>query len=284
MKTFFSNSYKFLNASLCLCLIFVLGSCQKEEVNQDKNFATDAKAKIQQKKSGAAETAEFPTFHQGFNADTHPWADNSMTGFWGWCGTVDLQNKKDSDLKPSAGVGYATVMFGSCNDYWTAEFGEASGPATFDAALWSQSWPESGFIHELDIYLDADQYDLDNGLAFAYANSLYYSALAYPFIYFGLNVEKVDGTLEVNSFPVPEEGWYTFREVFGQDGNGNLTVDFELLDDGKLLNSFPMETTLGGNAASSYDAEALGSGYIWFPFIADGVELAIDEYRLRPGK
>lgn len=275
--------------SLSICILFFLGSCQKELITEGHD-SLSAKAQINKAKNHEddeenTETSEFPTYHQGFNHETHPWADNSMEGFWGWCGTVTLKNRKSGDLKPSAGLGYATVEFGACNEYWVENFGDASGPATFDAALWSESWPDSGFIHELDIYLDADQYDFDNGLAFSYANSLYYSALPYPFIYFGLDVEKVEGSLEVNGYEVPEEGWYTFREVFGEDTQGHPTVEFQLLEHGKLLYSTELtETLFGGEPTTSLMANDLGSGYIWFPAIAEGVALAIDEYRLRPGK
>lgn len=283
------NKLNIFNFCLSLCILFFFGSCEKENINEDNKDSLSAKAMINKEKKEQdeeeeSETSEFPTYHQGFNHDTHPWADNSMEGFWGWCGTVTLKNKKSADLKPSAGLGYATVEFGACNEYWIENFGEVSGPATFDAALWSESWPDSGFIHELDIYLDADQYDFDNGLAFSYANSLYYSALPYPFIYFGLDVEKMNGIIEVDGYEVPEEGWYTFRQVFGQDAEGHPTVEFQLLEHGKLLYSTPLTETLYSGSASSFYAEDLGSGYIWFPAIAEGVALAIDEYRLRPGK
>lgn len=292
MNAISNNLFKLMNVSLCLSVLLFFSSCEKDQLQEEdsplsaKAMITKAKDKADDAKDEAdAETAEFPTYHQGFNHDIHPWADNSMEGFWGWCGTVELENKKTSDIKPSAGFGFATVEYGDCNTYWVENFGPESGPATFDAALWSESWPDSGFIHELDIYLDADQYSFEDGLAFSYANSLYYPTLDYPFIYFGLNVELVDGMIEVDGFEVPEEGWYTFRQVYGEDAEGHPKVDFELLENGKLLYTASLTETLFGNVpATSLMTEDLGSGYIWFPAIAEGVALAIDEYRLRPGK
>lgn len=289
MKRILKNYLSLLHLSIYICLMMILGSCEKERLEENSSLSAKAIINKEMNKnnddSEEPEIAEFPTYHQGFNHDIHPFADNTMEGFWGWCGTVNLKNKESSILKPSAGAGFATVEFGDCNEYWTENFGPVSGPATFDAALWSQFWPDSGFIHELDIYLDADQYNFENGLAFSYANSLYYSALPYPFIYFGLDVEKVAGSLEVDGYAIPEADWYTFRQVHGQDTEGHPTVVFELRNDGKLLYSTPLtETLFGVEPTTSLMAQDLGSGYIWFPSIAEGVALAIDEYRLRPGK
>lgn len=288
MKRNFKTNLIFLPMSIYFCLLITMSSCEKEQLEENSTLSAKAFINKEMNKHNAeteeSETEEFPTYHQGFNHDIHPFADNSMEGFWGWCGTVSLKNKKSSDLKPSAGAGFATIEFGNCNSYWTENFGPASGPATFDASLWSLFWPDSGFIHELDIYLDADQYDFDNGLAFSYANSLFYSALDYPFIYFGLDVKKVEGSLKVDDYIIPEADWYTFKQVYAEDTEGHPVVVFELLNDGKLLYSTPLtETLFGGQPVTSLTAQDLGSGYVWFPSIAEGVALAIDEYRLRPG-
>ncbi|MFD2518353.1 hypothetical protein [Salinimicrobium flavum] len=270
MRNFKSTTNHNFAGMICsLLLLTFLFSCETEQIAEEE-MVLDARV-----------NAEFPTYHQGFNHDLHPWADSSIEGFWGWCGSIELQTRKSSDLAPSAGQGFATVMNGTCNEYWSAEF-ESSAPATFDEDLWSSSWPSSGFIHELDIYLDPAMYD--EGAAFTYTNSLYYPALAYPFIYFVVDVVKTGEVLTVDGYPVEEAGWYTFRMVNDSDSMGMLSVDFELLDKGRLLYTASIDQTMYGEETSDFEAAKLGSGYIWFVSIAEGVELPIDEYRLRPGK
>lgn len=262
-----------------LAVAIFSSSCEKEQLIQEDPFSmSDTKAKSITGK----ENAFFPTFHQGFNHDLDPWVGNETPGFWGWCGSIELKDRMSADIPPSAGEGFATVMYGDCNEYWTSEYGETSGPATFDENLWSNSWPSSGFIHELDIYLDPDQYE--NGIAFIYANSLFYPEAAYPFIYFAINVEKQANALIVDGYPVSDAGWYTFRQVYDSDQGSSLSVNFELISKGKPLHTGSIEQTLGEVNTSDFDVNDLGSGYIWFVSIAEGVELPIDEYRLRPGR
>lgn len=287
MKTFSKRSTgNYLNFLLALMLIIFFSSCETEPVQENSINTADAKAKVKDKDEDSEEMdgEEFPTFHQGFNDSVWPWADNSTEGFWGWCGTIELQDRTSGDLKPSAGKGYATIMFGACNDYWVENFGAASAPATFDDSLWSSFWPDSGFIHELDIYLDPDDFSFEDGNAFVYANSLYYPALEYPFIYFAVSVDILNGQLMVGEYAVEKEGWYTFRQVYSSNEEGELVVNFELTDNGRVFYTTPIDSTLGGEETSSYMTSGLGSGYIWFANLAEGVELAIDEYRLRPGK
>jgi hypothetical protein len=199
------------------------------------------------------------------------------------------------------------VTFGACNEFWSEvleDMGQdplsapASGP-NFD--LMSTAWPASGFVQELDVYLDPAAYE--GGLAFIYTNSLCILAdtgacdppppPASPFRYFAVFVVDAGPSLLLLDSPAPdavpfaavdEAGWYTFRHVFGSDG-GTLTVDFELRKDGRLLGVAPVRSTfISTEETSAFDVDDLGSGYIWFPLIARGVSLPIDEQRLRRGR
>ncbi|TVR19742.1 MAG: hypothetical protein EA391_00185, partial [Balneolaceae bacterium] len=82
--------------------------------------------------------APFPVFNQVFNHDTEPWATEDVEGIPGWCGSIDLVDRRSGELKPTVGRNYATIQHGVCNDFWTTVFQGApfeidkltSGPAT----------------------------------------------------------------------------------------------------------------------------------------------------------
>lgn len=272
---FFKNKPLFFLAGILL-FFTVLISCEAEQLPSPGLEEINAKTTV------GAENANFPTFHHNFNEDWGPWVDNSIEGQWGWCGTIELANRQTSNIPPSAGKGFAILTNGTCNEYYTAEGFATSAPATFDPALWGNNFPKNGFIHQLDIYLEPD--DFEPGNAFTYANSLFYEVADYPFRYFAIEVEKSDDKLWVEEYEVKETGWYTFRHSNSGDENGNLKVDFELLKDGKKLYSTSInQSLLTEESTSSFRAAELGSGYIWFVSIQDGVGLPIDEYFLRPG-
>ena len=295
MKRFMRNT---LSLSLCLCMIFFFNSCQKENLNEEGN-AFDAKTKVKKaseddgdEEGGEAtdESATFPSFHQGFNHSFAPWADEATANdVSGWCGDIELKSRKDGDIAPSAGAGYATVKFGPCNTHWAAAgFPNGSAPATLDPSLFSQVWPESGFVHQLDIYLDPS--DFEEGNAFDLFFGLYYNWYDYPFDYYAIHVSKEDGSLLINEeYEVNDAGWYTFKQSYDKTKEGILTADFELQDNHHTVYSTTLNTTVMGNTKLNIndiyaDGYIIGSGYMWFPYIAPGVELAIDEYQLRPGK
>lgn len=283
-------------------------------------------------------SASFKTFHQGFNRDTEPWITKEDPGPLGWCGSIERISRTSSvpgrggspgpvargnpgPVLPSVGGGYALVEHGRCNDFFAfgdgfSFDGATSAPATLTPELLSTTYPPSGFVQQLDVYLDpaypagvdGPDYDtsegtveglvqtLDGGIAAAvdgvvlhYANSLCVLAeggcTTFDFRYFDIAVTKDGGVLEVAGHPVTEAGWYTFRHVFGSDAAGNLTVEFQLRRKGRTLFTEPVESTfLTGEATSDFAVDDLGSGYIWFVSIADGLELPIDEHVLRRGK
>lgn len=275
------------NVFFVFILLIFLGSCEKENLSDQDQLTLDAKAHHKEKESD--DDDDFQAFHQGFNNNTDAWADQYVEGVLGWCGTIDLWTRKSGDIMPSKGNGYATVMWGECNTFWSEEAGEQGlptfqygAPATQDPELWSPTWPSSGFIQDLDIYLDPAMFE--DGTAFTYAQSLKLQG-EMAFIYFAIDVVKEAGSLYINEFEVPEAGWYTFSYVFS-DNEGKLMIDFELLEKNHVLYSVAIENRLYAPEVATSDlwVDDYGSGYIWFVYLQDEVALPIDEQMLRPGK
>lgn len=285
MKDFLTNQKtNFLTSFFTLILIVFITSCEKESLSEE-GPVLNAKAKADKKASDG--DSGFQAFHQGFNTNTKAWADKDVSGVLGWCGTIELWNRKNGVVAPSAGNGYATVAWGDCNTFWSEEADEVGlptfkegAPATQDPDLWSSSWPENGFLQQLDIYLDPDMFQ--DGNAFTYANSLKLRS-EMVFHYFAVEVTKSDNTLYVDGYPVSGAGWYTFTYLFG-DESGDLTVDFVLTRNNNWMYSSSIDGMLySEDPTSSLHVDHLGSGYIWFVSLQEGVELPIDEQYLRPG-
>lgn len=265
-------------------------------------------------------SAPFKNWHQGFNHDAEPWSQFTQQG--NWCGTIEQRNRGEGDIAPSAGAGYAVVAHGPCIDFFVPQTSApSSGPFPL---LMSTAWPASGFVHQVDIYLepgypagtDGADYDdpeggtleglvyapdgslveSDGDAVFTYATSLCVlnedgsCPLPFGLRYFSVAVTKDGAALDVAGHTVTEPGWYTFRYVFGSDEDGRLTLDFQLVDDGRPLVTEPVETTMAATPfspiteTSSFEVADLGSGYLWFATIADGLDLPIDEHVLRPGR
>ncbi|MGH7571080.1 MAG: hypothetical protein ACREMK_04460 [Gemmatimonadota bacterium] len=228
----------------------------------------------------------FPSWKQGFNHGTGGWIDASTAeGPAGWCGDITQVDKKDGALKPSAGSGYAVVESGGCNDFWKMQGFLGSAPFSPGAGH-SGFFPPSGYVMELDIYLDPG-----SSPGFTYVASMEMLdgdptplCLGNGFCYFGAVVAKSGGGLTVAGQDVTEAGWYTFRYVFGSD-NGQLSVSFELIPrHAPALFSVPLTATFFTSApTSSFGVANVSSGYVWFVTI-DAGQLAIDEHQVRRGK
>lgn len=191
----------------------------------------------------------------------------------------------------------------------------APGPGF--AAIGS-TWPDGGYSVELDIYLDpndpaysaapplADHWvftdffalsgapelaDFYRNAVFNYGVSFEDPAGSSAFNYVNVSVLEGVGGLSVGTPSAPtlttvtEAGWYTFRFVFSDD-NGALAVSFELDDrtGGTLLSESMTSLFFApGSSPSDFEAASIGTGYAWFPSMAEGLALPIDEYRLRRG-
>ena len=289
---------------LVLAVLFAFAACNENPSTSYEGENVDLGANAENS-AIVNSNADFPVFHQVFNHDTHPWATKEDDGATGWCGSIEHKDRRSNgDINPAVGRGYATIMNGVCNEFWGDEevgvFPElTSGPATtLEPGLLSTKFPASGYVQQLDIYLDPaypagnegftflDLLGIDD-VVFSFANTVgsqEQELLDADFVYFTTFVFEDNESLIVGDYQVDESGWYTFRHVFGSEADGTLSVDFELLQKDELLYTESIETALFGEETSDLIAEELGSAYLWFPTIADGVELPIDQHRLRPGK
>lgn len=227
--------------------------------------------------TAAAQPEPFMDWHQGFESETDGWITDSTPGEAGWCGDIEHREASSGAVDPSGGEGYAVVRAGPCNEYWQGVGFDASGPYS-PGVGYPRAWPSAGHIHQLDVYLDPVA-----GTEFTMAGSVVVLGLEgpdSPIRYFFAGVVPEDDGLSVLGQNITEAGWHTLRYRFG-DEDGTLTVDAELLRDGAVLASGRLSTTaFTGEAASSFDVAELGTGYMWFVSIGEGMELAIDEHRV----
>lgn len=244
--------------------------------------------------------AAFPVLHEGFNRGTGLWTDNDIAGFEGWCGEIEQVDRHNGPVQPSAGRGYALVSSGPCNAFWneifppevfgfTAPYGPYEVAPPGESPWFSSRFPESGYVHDLDIYLDPAWEDF----SVVYLVSVRMLDEQTPFgssvfRYFAVFIQQTPGGLLVNGHPVDEAGWYTFRFRFSED-DGGLGVEFELRQNGRVILSHPVNLTFplqtpGPENPSGFDVSNIGSGYSWFLTISSGFELPIDEQRIRPGR
>lgn len=226
--------------------------------------------------------ASFRTWRQGFDHGTGGWIDAATPGPGGWCGGIEAVVRGEGPVAPAAGRGYALVRFGDCNEYWAGNgFAAGSGPYS-PGAGYATAWPEGGYVVELEIWLDPAW---TAPMPFLYTVSFSVLDLAYPndLRYLTVPVTAGSGGLEVAGHPVGEAGWYTFRHRFADDG-GALSVTFELERHGRTLAAVPATSTaFTAEPVRSFEAANTGSGYVWFVSIAPGLDLPVDEHRVRRG-
>lgn len=280
-------------------------ACEETPTTPEAPSSTEAPAEI----SGVHGTssmngllnsnAAFKNWKQGFNHGTGGWYGMETPDGLGWCGTIEQTMRRSGDVSPSAGRAYATVEQGGCNAHFSDMFGAglvgvpwAPGPGF--AALFNPM-PADGYVHELDIYLDPSYEAVPpaegtfvfeavfpwEGAVIGYSVSFFSGG---AFNYLWIPVWEGDGELLVDSYSVTEAGWYTFRFVFSDDG-GSLAVDFELADrtGGTLFTRSMSSTYYAGAPVSGFDPADVTTGYAWFTSVSRGLELPIDEYRVRRG-
>lgn len=227
--------------------------------------------------------SDFPTWNQLFNHNTEGWIGNEVSGPEGWCGTIERVPRAEGEVSPPAGRAYAVVSEGPCNEFYQSVGFLTSGPFAPGAGF-STMWHPPGFVYELDIYLDP-QWDIDTG--FILAASFNQPALPFPegFRYFFVPVFVTeDGVLTVNGeHEITAAGWYKFRYVFGSDGD-QLTAEYQLHKGGEIYSANLTTTALSGESISSFNVEDVGTGYLWFVTISDGLELPIDQHRVHRGR
>lgn len=251
-----------------------------------------------------AENAAFPVWHQGFNSDTEGWFDAETPDALGWCGSIDQHDRKTGSVRPSAGRGYATVAIGSCNAFWSAlgvPFGAPYGAGP-GLSLYSDSWPVAGYVTDLDIFLDPTWSGRYTGNSPSPNTIVQYAATIFsttpddgPFHtgpHYFVPVDAVPGeeALSIFGHRVTEAGWYTFKFRFSDEG-GSVRVDFTLAErrGGELItrSSLPPIELAGPVQIPFVDplpTSGYGSGHVWFFDVAAGLQLPIDEHKVRPGR
>lgn len=243
--------------------------------------------------------APFPVWNQGFNHDTEGWYDAETAGALGWCGSIERQTRSTGGQRPSAGRAYATVEGGPCNEFWSSQgvpYGGPYGPGPEQTL--ASVWPNAGYVTELDLYLDP-AWSAEYSGALSAGTLVDYGATIFPLDpepgpahtgpHYFVGVEAAEDALVVQGHPVTSAGWYTFRFVFADD-DGHVEVAFELHErhGGLLTEQVIQPVRLEGPVKVPFTQELLtpewGSGYVWFFDIAPGLQLPIDEHRVRPGR
>ena len=204
--------------------------------------------------------------------------------------TDDWQNFNGSIARVASGHNGITSSGGSSGH---AIIGDTGAGAPYTRFGGYSSVFGSGFTASLDIYLDPT-WDLSTGFDWSVAVNGSDGAHQRDFMFHVGQVDQVglvvnasnntDG--QFNSFKLLNEnggdkyivanaGWYTFEQVFYDQG-GLLYVDFNLYDD---LGGLLYGVTRGGNAADTIPAEVGGNryGYMTYNTIED---LAIDNTML----
>lgn len=306
-----------LTLAMAGCEALATGITAGEDASTSSASAANSEAPFQNWHQGFQHgTAGWSDLTTG--PDGGPAADDSP---FGWCGDITRRARGDGDQQPSSGSAYATVALGPCNAFWSSPpFGiPASGPYAPgpELALLSETWPTGGYVTELDVYLDPTWSQRYAGPVFGpadYSTTIADLAVSVrvatggepglfdPFVYYFAPVRAVEGeeVLSILGHEVREAGWYRFRFVFGDDG-GAIRADFELADRrGRTLVSvadLPAEKLTGPFKVDVEDyvppegfpplpplaTSNYGSGHTWFFIVAPGLELPIDEHRVRRG-
>ncbi|MEJ2502225.1 MAG: hypothetical protein P8177_02745, partial [Gemmatimonadota bacterium] len=111
--------------------------------------------------------APFQLWRQGFNHGTDGWVTDDVPGPAGWCGDIETAVRGTGPVPPAAGEGYAIVTEGDCNAFHQGRGFLTSGPAAGFMPI-NRTFPDGGYIQDLDIYLDPDWAD---GTGFGYVIS-----------------------------------------------------------------------------------------------------------------
>lgn len=263
-----------------ILLLLGLTGCQAESAPDSANTLTAVEPDLASR-SMTRSGAPFVLWKQGFEHGTDGWTTDETPGAPGWCGDIETVERGDA-IAPSAGDAHAVVRQGACNEYWRANGFAESGPYSAGAG-YSEGWPTGGYVTELDVYLDPD-WTAPQPFTLAFSVNLLDQPFGQGFRYFMVPAMVTVGALQVAGHTVVDAGWYTFRFKAGSDA-GQLAVSFEMARHGQALARVPLTTTaFSGESASSFPTANVGSGYVWFAGIADGLELAIDEHRVRRGR
>lgn len=226
---------------------------------------------------------EFENWRQSFEDDTGGWVTRADPGETGWCGEIERVNISDlmcvaDEIRPLSGDSHAIVRHGQCNEFWSGLIPDGSGPASSFRPL-NESFPDGGYVSSLNIYLDPTW---DEGAGFGYADAFQDLDAEFPnFRYLFVPVARTETGLFVGEFQVTEAGWYTFSTVYSGKGK-RLSADFVLSrHDWPLYSQSHDVTLLSEETVDSFNIDNTSNAYIWFVYISQGLDLAIDEEQMR---
>ena len=275
-------------AAALIAGLFFLVACDMEPIAPEAEAALEATAEAQGAALNMANSmALFPTWQQNFQHDIEGWEYQGA----GWCGSMERVEARrggsaGSAISPSVGSAFARIAHSDCSDGWEVIFPDGSGPAS-SVMPEGESFPDAGYVMDLDIYLDPDW---DDGTAFEYSASFRVLDQDSPahFRYYMHDVAAADGVLTIDGHSVSEAGWYTFRHRFAADDDGMLAVHFEVRKGGQQVFSeeLPMvvDFAVGAVPTNSFPVSNVGNAYLWFPSLTAGLELAIDRQMMRLGR
>lgn len=234
---------------------------------------------------GESSGSSFPGWQQNFNHDADEWL-GFEEGIW--CGSIERVRRGEGEVAPSAGRAHAEARGGECIDPFKDDF-EPSGPFSGGVPL-STEWPESGFVVQMDVYLDPENGGFDYYVPISLLDVRQEKGLPASVRYFKVPVTSKGGALLVGEqeHAIDQAGWYTFRHRFDEDDNGQLEVTFELAERrGGTLATEPLTDHFGATGladpeAADFDAANVGNAYIWLNLSHDQV-LPIDRYQIRRG-
>lgn len=292
-------------------LIVAVATCQESPVAPGGPGSADATGVVSESSDAGSGSvaAAFPHWNQNFNFGTDGWYGSETTEpALAWCGNVTWYGDGGGPVLPSRSRGYATVAEEPCSPTTLGTFPDLAGSPWApgpDLANFSSFWPQSGFAMQLDVYLDptwtgsapicmyplefplaepCNYFALDETAVFTLAASLR-ELSSDPehgvFHYFAVPVYGNGSELSIFGSEITREGWYTFEWSFQDEGDG-LAVDFELSERrGGLVLSQSLNRFYSPEPTSALNPADLGSGYLWFVSITPGLELPIDEHRMR---
>jgi len=286
--------------ALGIALTFLITACDGNLFGPDEATLSSAE-RGSEASTMTNSAADFPTWRQIFNHDAESWIGSETEGGSGWCGTTEQIDRRDGDLSPSVGRGYAVATGGTCNEFSPDDL--ISGPYS-PGAGYSSAWPASGYVTKLDVYLDPDA---DDPTEFDYVLAISlldirdgefdleerFEKTAASLRYLMMPVAAENGDLKIGGaegYSVEDAGWYTFRHQLSEDADGSLAVTFEAAHQNQTVFSTAVDQAIilfpefEIEDPFDYEASNVGTGYIWLDIPGDGDQVAIDNQQVRRGQ
>lgn len=220
---------------------------------------------------------------QGFEADTNGWNDHALGG------TILRVASGDSSVISAGGDFHAKLTLGPVITGGSFA-GKRHGPYTEWGGTNNTTFPENGYMTEVDVYLDMTEADGQEKI-FDFSSSVLEPGgdpddTTKSFVFTIGTVAgdaptnqwkatagtALPGNLEAGSqVLLTETGWYTLRHTFANDGSNVLTVDMELLNSASEIKGSWVYT----NPGLVIGTNVAGNGWGWFA-TNDFADLPVD--------